>query len=80
MTDFEIMLTVLIVPAAYLIIHIAGKYDILALIPEMPQQKTKDLTHYSATEKAYKILVDARDNGTDFDMDEVIGYLGEALE
>lgn len=30
--------------------------------------------------KAYEILVDARDNGTDFDMDEVIGYLGEALD
>lgn len=30
--------------------------------------------------EAYKILVNARDNNTDFDIDEVIGYLGEALD
>lgn len=36
-------------------------------------------TTYDPVYEAYRILVDARDNDTDFDIDEVIGYLGEAL-
>lgn len=36
--------------------------------------------NYDPVYEAYRILVEARDNNADFDMDEVIGYLGEALE
>lgn len=36
--------------------------------------------HYNPVYEAYRILVEARDSGEDFDIDTVIGYLGEALE
>jgi hypothetical protein len=40
----------------------------------------KETNKKSAVKKAYDRLIDCRDNGVAFDIDTVIGYLGEALE
>lgn len=42
--------------------------------PETPEKK------YNPVQKAYNMLVNARDNGSTVDADDLIGYLGEALD
>lgn len=42
--------------------------------PEAPEKK------YNPVQKAYDMLVNARDNGGTVDADYLIGYLGEALD
>ena len=43
MTDFELFLACLLIPAAYAVIYIAGKYDMLALICKMLERKCKEI-------------------------------------
>ena len=38
MTDFEMFLCCLLVPVAYVLIYIAGKYDLIMLICKMLQE------------------------------------------
>ena len=42
MTDFELLLACLLIPMAYVVIYIAGRYDILNLIYKMLERKWKD--------------------------------------
>ena len=42
MTDFELFLACLLIPAVYAVIYMAGKYDILALICESIESKCKE--------------------------------------
>lgn len=42
MTDFELLLACLLIPMAYVVIYIAGKYDMLNLICKMFERKWKD--------------------------------------
>ena len=39
MSDFEIVLLCLIIPAAYVLTYIAGKYDLLTVIAKMLQER-----------------------------------------
>lgn len=43
MTDFETVLACLLIPVAYVLIYICGKYDILSLIAKTLQQKVEEL-------------------------------------
>ena len=42
MSDFEMMLTCLLVPVSYVLIYIAGKYDVLNLICKMLEEKVNE--------------------------------------
>lgn len=42
MTDFELFMACLLIPAAYVVIYIAGKYDMLALICKMCERRWKE--------------------------------------
>ena len=52
MTDFELLLACLLIPAAYVVIYIAGKYDMIALICKMFERKCKEF------ESTWTILTD----------------------
>lgn len=41
MTDFETVLICALIPIAYILTYIAGKYDILSLICKMLEEKAK---------------------------------------
>lgn len=43
MTDFETFLLILIIPAVYAIIYIAGKYDLLQLLCDMLTEETEKI-------------------------------------
>lgn len=43
MSDFETVLICLIVPVAYVLIYIAGKYDILSIMAKILQEKIEEL-------------------------------------
>ena len=42
MTDFELLLACLLIPMAYVVIYIAGKYDMIKLICKMFERKLKE--------------------------------------
>ena len=42
MTDFEEILCCVLIPIAYVISYIAGKYDILTLVCKMLEEKAKE--------------------------------------
>lgn len=41
MSDFEMVLICLLIPLDYVLIYIAGKYDVLSVICRMLEQKAK---------------------------------------
>jgi hypothetical protein len=41
MTTFEIILACLVIPIAYILLYIAGKYDILNIVCQMLEEKVK---------------------------------------
>ena len=43
MNDFEIVLMCLLIPIAYVVTYIAGKYDILSLVMKMLQEKVEEM-------------------------------------
>ena len=43
MSEFELVLICLIIPAAYVLTYIAGKYDLLAIIGKMLQERLKEV-------------------------------------
>ncbi len=43
MTDFEMILACLLIPAAYVCIYIAGKYDMIALICKMFERRWREI-------------------------------------
>lgn len=43
MTDFELLLACLLIPMAYVVIYIAGKHDMIALICKMLERRWKKL-------------------------------------
>lgn len=51
MTDFELLLACLLIPMAYVVIYIAGKYDILNLICEMFERKCKEFKEHQQYEE-----------------------------
>lgn len=52
MTDFELLLACLLIPAAYVVIYIAGKYDMVTLICKMFERKCKEF------ESTWTVLTD----------------------
>lgn len=42
MSDFETLLCCLLIPVAYVLTYIAGKYDILGLVIRMLEEKVKE--------------------------------------
>lgn len=42
MSEFEYILACLLIPIAYVVIYIAGKYDLIALICKMLERKCKE--------------------------------------
>lgn len=43
MADFEYLLVALLIPALYVMVYIAGKYDLLALICKMLEERLKEI-------------------------------------
>ena len=43
MTEFEYIIACLLIPMAYAVIYIAGKYDVLALIAKYLAKKAEEL-------------------------------------
>lgn len=44
MSDFEMVLISLLIPISYVLIYIAGKYDVLSVICKMLEEKAKKYT------------------------------------
>lgn len=43
MSDIELLLACLLIPMAYVVVYIAGKYDMLALICKMLESRWKEI-------------------------------------
>ena len=43
MSDFELLLACLLIPMAYVVVYIAGKYDMLDLICKMLERRWKEI-------------------------------------
>jgi hypothetical protein len=58
MTYFEILLCCILIPIAYVLIYIAGKYDILGRLIEMLEEKTERKVDRSLVRRARYTLDD----------------------
>ena len=43
MSDFEMFICCLLIPAAYVLTYIAGKYDVIGIVIKMFEEKIEDL-------------------------------------
>lgn len=43
MSDIELLLACLLIPMAYVVVYIAGKYDMLSLICKMLERRWKEI-------------------------------------
>ena len=43
MTDFEYIIGCLLIPVAYVLVYIAGKYDFIGLLCQMLEEKAKEM-------------------------------------
>jgi hypothetical protein len=59
MTTFETILCCLVIPAAYVLIYIAGKYDILSLVCNMLKESVKCDHDWHVTEKSNALQFDS---------------------
>lgn len=61
MTDFELFLACLLIPAAYAVIYIAGRYNMLLLICKMLERKWKELDTKSIVKRLESEIEDNPD-------------------
>ena len=59
MTTFETILCCSIIPIAYVLFYIAGKYDILAIVCEMLEEKVKCDHDWYVDEKSNALQLDS---------------------
>jgi hypothetical protein len=59
MNTFEIILCCLVIPIAYVLFYIAGKYDVLAIVCDMLSEKTKCEHDWHIVEKSNAIQLDS---------------------
>lgn len=59
MSAFETLLGCLVIPIVYILIYIAGKYDILAIVCEMLKEKTKCEHEWHPESKSNALQLDS---------------------